>query len=115
MCFGHGVPKLFKLLEGGTFADPLGLGPQVSLFLATFAEVACALMVAAGLLTRLSCLPLIVTMLVAAAIVHGADPWAKKEFALLYLIPFAVLLLTGPGRWSVDALIHRRGSPSREQ
>ncbi len=101
----HGYPKLEKLIAGGGFADPLGLGPQVSLTLATFAELGCAVAVAIGLLTRLACVPVIITMLVAAFVVHGADPLAKKELAFLYLAPFVTIFLTGPGRWSID----RRG------
>ena len=48
-----------------------------------------------------------VTMLVAALIIHGDDPWAKKELALLYFFPFAALFLTGAGRYSLDAFFRR--------
>jgi putative oxidoreductase len=47
-------------------------------------------------------------MLVAAFIVHGDDPFQKKELALLFLTPFLALLLAGPGRFSLDAVIGRR-------
>ena len=42
-------------------------------------------------------------MLVAAGLIHADDPWAKKEFALMYLLPFLALLFTGAGRFSLDA------------
>ena len=41
-------------------------------------------------------------MLVAVLVVHGAGPFAEKEIALLYLVPFVTLLLTGPGKISLD-------------
>jgi len=50
---------------------------------------------------------------VAAVAVNGADPWMmgagrSKEPALLYLVPFLALVFTGPGRFSIDALIWPR-------
>lgn len=105
MIYGHGWRKLLKLLAGAPykFADPFGLGAGASLFLATFAEVACAALLIVGLFTRMATIPLIVTMLVAAFIAHGADPFADKEMALLYLAGYVALALTGPGWYSLDA------------
>lgn len=104
MLFSHGLPKLMSYSEkANMFPDPIGVGPQMSLVLAIFAEFFCSIAIILGLFTRLATLPLITTMLVAVVIVHGADPWMKKEFGLLYLIFFLVLLISGPGRWSVDA------------
>lgn len=113
ICFGgmmivlHGLPKLEKLFWGdpSAFADPIGLGPIVSLSLAVFAEVLCAGLVLLGLFTRLALLPLIVTMLVAALVAKAHLPLAEKESAMLYLVPFVVLLLTGPGFYSLDARV----------
>ena len=52
----------------------------------------------------MSILPFIrVTMAVAAFMIHAADPFAKQEKALVFLIAFVALLLTGPGRYSLDA------------
>jgi putative oxidoreductase len=41
-------------------------------------------------------------MLVAAFIVHLDDPFKRKELALLYLVGFLVVLLMGPGKYSLD-------------
>lgn len=102
----HGYPKLQRMLAGDfQFADPIGVGPEISLGLAVFAEFLCSLLLVLGLGTRLATIPLIVTMAVAAFIAHGADPFGRKEMALLYLVVYVVLLLTGSGKYSVDRLI----------
>ncbi|WP_346862430.1 DoxX family protein [uncultured Draconibacterium sp.] len=102
----HGYPKLQRLLAGEfQFGDPLGLGPEVSLVLAVFAEVVCSILLVLGLGTRLATIPLIVTMAVAAFIAHGADPFGRKELALMYLVSYVVLLLNGAGKFSMDKII----------
>lgn len=108
----HGWGKLQMLLGGEfeSFGDPIGLGKPLSLTLATFAEFGCALLVILGLAMRPATVPIITTMAVAAFVVHGADPWtmgdgSSKEPAMLFGAAFTALLLTGPGRLSLDALI----------
>ena len=104
MILGHGWPKLMKLINENPveFGDPIGVGPVVSLILAVFAELLCSALVMLGFLTRWAVIPLIIIMLVAIFIVHIGDPFTRMEKAILYLVPFVVLLLTGPGKLSVD-------------
>jgi putative oxidoreductase len=45
---------------------------------------------------------------VAAFVIHGGDPWKKKEFALLYAVPFLTLILTGGGRYSLEAMLGKK-------
>ncbi len=105
----HGAGKLEKLLAGSTkFADPLGLGPANSLFLAASAEAICAGLVVIGLATRAALIPLMCTMLVAVFITHGSDPLAKKELGLLYLTAYVVLFVFGPGRIAASSLYVNR-------
>lgn len=109
MFSAHGLPKLLGFAEKSeTFSDPLGVGSVVSLSLAVFAEAFCSLAVVFGLATRAAAIPLIVTMLVAAFVVHAGDPFGKQEFPLLYAIGFATLVFTGPGRFSADWAIARQ-------
>ena len=99
----HGIPKLQKLLNGDfEFADPIGIGATPSLFLAVIGEVICPILVIIGYKTRWATLPILILMAVAAFIVHGSDPFGRKELALLYLVCFAVIMLLGPGRYSID-------------
>lgn len=103
----HGWPKLEMLFSDGPVQFPavLGLSAATSLALAVFSEVLCSLLILVGLGTRLATIPLIVTMVVAVFIFHAADPFAKQELGLLYLMPYVVLLLTGSGKYSLDYLL----------
>lgn len=99
----YGYGKLERYLNGErSFADPIGIGEELTLLLAIFAEFVCSLLLMAGLFTRAVLLPLIITMLVAFLIIHSNDPFEKKEHPLLFLIPYCTLFLTGPGRYSLD-------------
>lgn len=104
----HGWAKIqnFETYSQG-FADPIGLGTQLSLILAIGAEFVAAIFLILGLLSRLAVLPLMFTMGVAAFVVHGADPLGVKEMALLYLGIFTVLFLLGPGNYSLDRLLFK--------
>ncbi len=99
----HGIPKFQKLIGGDfSFADPIGIGETPSLFLAVIAEFVCPILIIIGYKTRWSTIPLIITMAVAAVIVHGADPFDVKEKALVYLFWFIGILFVGPGKYSLD-------------
>ncbi|MFW5870488.1 MAG: DoxX family protein [Candidatus Sumerlaeota bacterium] len=107
MAFGHGLAKL------QTFDDEkdgfLALWPfnsATSLALAIFAEFCCSLALLVGFATRISAFFLAFTMGVAAFVFHAEDPFATKEKALLYLTVYIALILMGPGRFSIDGLIH---------
>ena len=103
----HGIPKLLMLLSGAPVQFPavLGMSAELCLALAVFAEVFCSLFLLAGLATRLAAIPLAITMLVAAFLIHGADPLSVKEPALYYLLVYTVLLLAGSGKYSIDYLL----------
>lgn len=99
----HGYPKLQKILANDmSFGDPLGIGEGFSLYLTVYAEFFCSLFLIFGFLTKPSTIFLMVTMTVAAFIVHGSDEIAKQEKALLYLISYVLIFITGPGRFSID-------------
>jgi len=109
MLFAHGSPKLVSFSTlAEQFPDPLGLGGPLILVLAIIAQFFCSLAISLGFLTRWATIPPIILLLVAAFGVHGGDPFAKQELALVYLIPFIALAFAGPGRYSVDRLVFKR-------
>src|SRR5574341_1278618 len=132
----HGWGKVQMLISGGEdkFGDPIGIGSTLSLALVTTSEFLCALLIILGLATRLAAIPVVISMSVAAFVVHAADPWTmetaakaffggvsktwfSKEPAILYLVPFLTLVFTGGGKLSLDALIAaiRNSGQAREK
>jgi len=102
----HGIPKLMSLISGEPVQFPALIGtPEISLALAVFAEVACSILILFGLSTRLATIPLIVTMLIAVFMIHAADPFAKQEMGIHYLIGYIILLITGSGKISLDHVL----------
>ena len=103
MMLTHGIPKLLKMISGDfSFGDPFGIGEPATLVLAVLGEVLFPILVIIGFKTRLSAIPVIVTMAVAAFIVHATDPLGTKEIAILYLIGFIAIAFLGAGKYSVD-------------
>ena len=100
----HGYGKMIKLFDGDfTFADPLGIGVELSLGLTVFAEIFCALFLLLGLFTRFVSIPLMITMIVAVFIIHASHDFGKKELGLFYLTSYFILFISGPGKFSIDA------------
>ena len=62
----HGLPKVLNYSEQlKLIEDPFHLGAHVTLLLAIFAEVLCPLLIVAGLLVRLACLPILAVLVIA--------------------------------------------------
>ena len=107
MLLSHGWGKLLTFQEKvGMFPDPLGVGSRLSLTLTVMAEFGCAALVVLGLATRVALVPLVITMGVAFFLIHGTDPWAKKELAALYGAGFLSLWFLGAGRYSIDSKLY---------
>ncbi|MFA7448965.1 MAG: DoxX family protein [Weeksellaceae bacterium] len=110
MMLTHGLGKLTMLFGNDpiAFPDPLGIGLTASLALAVFAEVVCSIFLIFGLATRFSAIILVVTMLIAAFIVHGEDDFGRKELALLYLLNYVVIAKVGAGKYSIDNWLNKK-------
>ncbi len=92
--------------------------------LSAVAETTCGALLLLGLLTRLAALPMLVNMVLALALTKVPILWgasadkpkahglwdmaheARTDWAMLLGLLF--LLVAGPGRWSLDALLARR-------
>lgn len=104
----HGYGKFMKVLAGDfSFGDPIGIGPTMSLILTAFAEFICAILVLVGFKGRFFSFFLMFTMLVAAFIAHGADPFKKKELALMYFFIYLAIFLMGTGKYSIDGQMNK--------
>lgn len=105
----HGLGKFSKLIGGDPimFADPIGIGETASLALAVFAEVFCSVLLIVGFTARLAAIPLLMTMLVAAFVVHANDGFGKQELPLLYSLVYLIIIIAGAGKISIDYWIYR--------
>jgi putative oxidoreductase len=99
----HGMDKIthFSKYEY-TFFDFAHIGHRWSLVLCIFAEVFCAGLVVLGVFTRFAALVLVINFSVAAFLALKGQSLEIHQVALCYLTAFFALLLTGPGRFSVD-------------
>ena len=106
MMFGHGLQKLNKFFgpDEIKFANPIGLGPELSLALSTFAEFFCSGLLILGIFPRISAGVLCINMFVAGIIFHALDPFGAKEKSLLFLVVFVALVLLGAGKYSLNSL-----------
>ena len=101
----HGWSKFSNFYtEIEEWPDPLHVGVVASKALTVFAELFCAILVAAGLFTRAALIPLIICMIVIVFVIHAGDPFEDREHGLLYLLSYIALFLSGPGKYSLDNL-----------
>jgi putative oxidoreductase len=112
-----GQPQMPMLVAGLT-ENPLPiLPPEAWAWTAALGELLGGAFVFVGLLTRLATLPIIVTMLVAIARVHGKNGFGMQfggfEYNLVLIAMAGAILLAGPGLISADAFLFRRGLWSR--
>jgi putative oxidoreductase len=95
------------------FPFPFNVIPiGISWFLATWTELLGALALVVGLGTRFAAFGLIVLDIVAWASVHAGNGYNVCDngykLPLIYLIMLIPLVLSGPGKASIDHLIRRR-------
>jgi putative oxidoreductase len=90
------------------FPDLIGIGGALSLQLVIFAELVCGFFVTIGLLTRLSVIPITITMIVAFFMAHAKDPFDAKAISFVYLGLSVIIFILGSGRYSVDKLLLKK-------
>ncbi|MBL4594883.1 MAG: DoxX family protein [Flavobacteriales bacterium] len=99
----HGLPKIINFQETLThIPDPLGMGSTFSAYYAVFANVFCAILIAAGLFTRIAAIFILSITLSGLLIVHLNDPAKLQDMPLIYSIVFGFIAYTGAGKYSLD-------------
>ena len=110
MLFNHGLDKLMHFSEmSQKFPDLLHIGGPANLALAIFAEFACSILIALGLLTRFGAFVLSINMTVAFFMAHGAKLSGEHsgELAFIYLAGYVTLLIAGGGKLSADKALFK--------
>ena len=106
MMLTHGIGKLqnYNAIVNSV-PDPLGIGSAVSFAIITFVEVGCSVLIIMGLFTRLATLPLIFGMFVATFIAFPDKSFAAGELSFVYMGIYIMLLISGGGRYAIDAFM----------
>ena len=108
LAIAHGWGKVYPSGPSEGFVGMIGgLGlpePELLAWLSGLTELVGGALLAVGLLTRPAALAVAVNMAVAGLWFHQVqgDPYSARELALFYLAAAFCLLLTGPGRISLD-------------
>ncbi|HEY0039890.1 MAG TPA: DoxX family protein [Flavisolibacter sp.] len=90
------------------FGDIIGIGAKLSFDLVIFAELVCGFLVLMGFFTRLTIIPIFITMVIAFFVAHRNDPFDMKAIAFIFLCLSVVVFVLGSGKYSVDALLFRK-------
>jgi putative oxidoreductase len=112
MFLKHGLEKVQHFgMMAAHFPDPLHLGATPSLIIAMIGDFVCNILIVLGLATRWAAAWSFLNLLVAWAFVHhfiffGRDA-DHGELILLYLAAMLTLVLTGPGKYSIDAMLRK--------
>ena len=102
----HGFEKLYNYTElCFVFPDPIGIGSEVSLILAIFAEMFCSIAFIFGALYRLTMIPMLVVMAIAFFHIHEASI-IQGELAFIYLMVLVMMYIAGPGQYAIDAKVY---------
>lgn len=112
----HGAQKAFGAFGGPGFAGATGFVGNLGFRpaglwagLAVAGELAAGVLFLLGLLTPLAALPVLGTMVVAIAKVHGPKGFFNQnggyEYNLVLIIAAVTLALAGPGRLSLEYLL----------
>lgn len=108
MAFAHGFGKLppSEQLIGGVAAIGFPY-PLVFAWSASLSEFLGGILIGLGWYTRVAAFFLGFTMFIAAFVAHAADPFAKKEMALLYLVSCILFIFQGAGKFSCDRVFRK--------
>lgn len=114
----HGSQKFFDYPPSGRPPSPEGLSPFM--MLGATLEFIGGILVMIGFLTRPAAFLLSGTMAVAYWMAHGLNGKGflpiqnGGELAALYCFVFLYFVFSGPGPWSVDALLFKSKSSSND-
>ena len=105
----HGLKKLgIGVAEVEQVPNPLHLPVAINQLFATAANLVFPVLVAIGLFTRLAVLPTLAITLTGYFVVHWSDSLPAKDVPFMYSIAFLLVLVLGPGKYSLDNNINKK-------
>ena len=115
--FQTGKGKLSDISVPTAFFTELGIPfPQLNAYMAGCTECLGGLLLLLGLFSRVTCIPLIFTMLVAYGTAHldvVKTIWSDPDSVVtappfLFLLTCVIVFIFGAGKFSIDELLRRR-------
>jgi len=106
----HGLGKADRLMADEiAFRSVFGLSPALSLGLAVLGEVVAPILLVLGLASRWAAAVCSIMMAMALLIGHGGALSGERsgELPFIFLAGFLALVITGPGRFSIDGMSRR--------
>jgi putative oxidoreductase len=105
----HGLKKIsIGATEAEHVPNPLHFPDAFNQAFAITANLIFPVFIILGLFTRLAILPVIAVTLTGYFVVHWHDSLLQKDTPFMYSLSYLLLLVLGPGKYSVDYLLHKK-------
>lgn len=107
----HGLKKIgVGVGMAEVVPNPLHLPETINQYFAAGANLVAPVLVILGLFTRLAILPILAVTLTGYFVLHLHSPLLVKDVPFMYSIVFLVILVLGPGKYSIDYFINKKQS-----
>ncbi|HZH66854.1 MAG TPA: DoxX family protein [Flavisolibacter sp.] len=105
----HGLKKVgINVAEAEKIPNPLHLNEFINNTFAISANLFFPVLVVLGLFTRIAILPILGVTLTGYFVVHWHDPFLVKDIPFMYSLSYLLILVVGPGRYSVDYFMNHK-------
>jgi putative oxidoreductase len=109
----HGIEKIVNFsYMSQHFADPIGIGIYPTFIIAFISDAICSILVMLGICTRWVALFMFCSLFVGWSLRWHFMFWVRAnwhgEMMVIYMAAIMAIVIVGPGKYSVDALIQKR-------
>jgi putative oxidoreductase len=105
----HGFKKVgINVAVAEKVPNPLQLNESVNNAFAVSANLFFPVFVILGLFTRIATLPILAVIVTGYFVVHWNDNLTVKDIPFMYSLSYLLIMVLGPGRYSVDYFIHKK-------
>jgi putative oxidoreductase len=105
----HGFKKIgVGVAQSENIPNPLHLPKAFNNVFAIAANIIFPFFVLIGLFTRLATLPTLAVTLTGYFVVHWNDSLLQRDTPFIYSLIFLVILILGPGKYSIDNAIYKK-------
>jgi putative oxidoreductase len=108
LMLAHGMKKIgIGVQVAEHVPNPLHLPGVLNEWFAIAGNLIFPVFVIVGLFTRLAILPILAITLTGYFVVHLHESILEKDTPFMYSVVFLLILFIGPGKYSIDSLLHR--------